>query len=267
MTDVSFMKSEPIGEEIEAPWKPILWARVGSHAFGLATASSDEDYLGIFQVKTEALLGLDNPRQTVVHTDPDWQMHELEKYITLALLGNPTILDLLWVDDYVVMSSTGEELVQLRKEMLSSRVRQTYGGYAMHQIKRARRHTEDPSVPLAGRPLKNMKHTFRLLNQGIHLLKTGELQVRLPNPEDYHALSEVPFEELERLFDERDAELAEVESVLPDEPNRPLLSEWLVVKRREYMDPPEELDRAKDALRTLYRSLGSTPHSFGASQI
>lgn len=249
------LMSQDIQAALSGPWKPILWARVGSHAFGLATASSDEDHLGIYQVKTETLLGLDRPQQTVVHTDPDWQMHELEKYVSLALQGNPTILDLMWVDEYTLVTPEGKELVGMREEMLSNRVRKTYGGYAMHQIKRAKRHVEDPTVPLVGRPLKNMKHTFRLLNQGIHVLQTGELQVRLPDPENYHALSEVPFEELERTFDERDAELAETESVLPDQPNRQLVSDWLVEKRRDMMDTPVELENAKLIIRDLYRHI------------
>jgi hypothetical protein len=138
-------------------------------------------------------------------------------------------------------------------------------------MQRAANKVKDPTLPLEGRALKNMKHNFRLLNQGIHLLKTGELQVKLPNPQEYHALSTVPFEELEARFQYKDEELATIVTDLPDEPNRALLSDWLVEKRREMMGSPaymiEKLENAKDIIRTLYRQMGTTEHKFGSSQI
>ncbi len=71
---------------------------VGSTAYGLAGPGSDVDRLGMFAVRTETLHGLHPPTESVVAVNPDRTLHEVRKYARLALGGNPTVSELMWLD-------------------------------------------------------------------------------------------------------------------------------------------------------------------------
>ena len=116
------------------PDNTILAGMVGSTAYGLTTSSSDVDTLGAYVAPTEKVLGLSGhtyTTNTIVFSapQPDGAFHELGKYCTLALKANPTILELLFLPDYVYCSKVGAELVSLRTKFLSSvAVVNAYGG-------------------------------------------------------------------------------------------------------------------------------------------
>jgi hypothetical protein len=67
----------------------------GSHATNLATPDSDEDWRGVYQVPTRALLGLKPPPETI-EQPPDTTYWELGHFARLCLRGNPNIMELLW---------------------------------------------------------------------------------------------------------------------------------------------------------------------------
>ena len=99
-------------EDLEGYYDLVLVGLVGSKAYGLDHAGSDEDYLGVFQLETSTLLGLGRPHETVTNTHldhpgvPDYTYQELGKFVKLALAGNPTILELLWLDKYVTQPTS-----------------------------------------------------------------------------------------------------------------------------------------------------------------
>lgn len=115
----------------------LLKGVVGSTAYGLNHGGSDIDYMGIFAHDTEEMLGLNEPKDSVVIKDPDTTLHEAKKFVTLALNGNPSVSELLWLDVYEVMTDLGARLVNMRDLFLSApRVRSAYLGYATSQFNR-----------------------------------------------------------------------------------------------------------------------------------
>lgn len=108
----------------------------GSHAYGMATPSSDYDYRGIAIPPISNYIGLldrfeqavDNPSKgshTYMHypegllqddprvdgndptTAPDMQVMELTKFVRLALSNNPSVMETLFTDesDFVICFS------------------------------------------------------------------------------------------------------------------------------------------------------------------
>lgn len=209
---------------------------VGSTAYGLARDGSDEDRLGVFAAPTAAIVGLgwNRHRESIVRHDPDRTLHEAGKFVRLALAGNPTITELLWLDAHTVMSGPGAELVALRHAFLSTRsVRDSYGGYARQQVARLARRGDSFSADTRNRTAKHGRHTFRLLWQGHSLLATGRLTVRLTAAQRDRCfeMGDLAVSDPDRfcaLFDAEDAAMRDVESVLPDEPDTARVEAWLV---------------------------------------
>lgn len=184
---------EPAAQDVTVPGPiaaptpkgTILAGAVGSTAYGLATANSDVDTLGVFVADTREILGLQGAQkteETITSTNPDGAFHEIGKYLRLALKGNPTILELLYLPAHTTRSELGDNLVSIRDHLLSSTaVENAYGGYAMSQAKRLLSRFDEGkrgfgSVPV-NRIEKHGRHCLRLLLQGQELLETGSLTI------------------------------------------------------------------------------------------
>lgn len=163
----------------------MLLGVVGSTAYGLAHADSDIDRLGVFKTPTKQILSLHRPDETKVTKDDlgDMTLHEVEKFMRLCIQCNPTVMELLWLDDYLVQEYAGSQIVQLRSDFLSKRAVDSYMGYAFQQATRLvnRGGTFDPD--LKKRTQKHGRHCWRLILQGRKLIETGELVVRLTESE------------------------------------------------------------------------------------
>lgn len=169
----------------EAPLFTILSGIVGSSAYGLATPESDIDRMGIFVAPTVDFHGLHKPPETHVFTEPDMTFHEAAKWCRLALNGNPSVMELLWLEQYEKIDSHGADLLDIRKSFLSSiHVRNAYLGYAGQQFARLRKRGDGTfSSDTRKRTAKHARHLWRLCEQGLHLYSAGELQIRLKRPE------------------------------------------------------------------------------------
>ncbi|MEY9876939.1 putative nucleotidyltransferase [Streptacidiphilus sp. MAP12-33] len=170
----------------------LLEGVVGSTAYGLAHAGSDVDRLGVFAVPTERLFGLHRPGESMVTTAPDRTLHEAAKWCRLALSANPTASELVWLPDdcYLLRSPLGEELIAIRGSFLSERaVRSAYLGYATQQFRKLSAKEERGEAP-PGRLAKHARHLLRLLEQGVHLHRSGELRIRVEDPERLRAEGE-----------------------------------------------------------------------------
>jgi len=215
---------------------------VGSTAHGLALPGSDVDRLGVFIAPTVQVAGLDwhGSRETHVTSKPDTTMHEVGKYLRLALKCNPTITELLWLpyDLYEVIDDYGAALVGLRRAFLSTGyVRASYGGYARQQALRlAGRPDGTFSSDLRKRTAKHARHMLRLLRQGRQLLATGELTVEVEDPAPYWEVSDMDREKMLEVFEAEDAILHDTVSVLPDEPDRQAVSAYLADVRRTFLN-------------------------------
>lgn len=178
---------------IEVPGVIALQAVMGSHAYGLARAGSDIDTKGVYVATTLAMASLNPPKDTLVHTDPDYEFHELSKFCRLALKCNPTVLELLWRGDYQVMTDDGARLVINRTAFLSrDRVKRAFGGYATDQINRLMKRNDGSfSSTTRGRREKHARHCFRLFEQGRQLLETGTMNIVVSDPERLFAISKL----------------------------------------------------------------------------
>ncbi len=214
----------------------ILQCLVGSHAYGLSTPDSDEDRLGVFVTPTENLLGIFLPAETVDRRDPDICFHEVGKFIRLALKANPTILELLFVDDYEVLTREGQFLIDHRDAFLSQRISASYGGYALSQVRRLQRRSDGEfSSDVKGRYSKHARHCFRLLQQGRELLETGHLTVKVSNPEELMAIGELSPDELSERFEDEFQKHKAIESILPEKPDYDAVNDLLLFIRRLHL--------------------------------
>ncbi|MYS20301.1 hypothetical protein GA0115240_118123 [Streptomyces sp. DvalAA-14] len=212
----------------------LLSGIVGSTAYGLARAGSDIDRLALFAAPTEDLHGLHAPKDSHVSTHPDRTLHEAAKWCRLALGGNPTAMELVWLPDelYEIRTPLGDELIGLRGSLLSARrVRDAYLGYASGQFRRLRDRADGTfGADTRNRTAKHARHLRRLCHQGYELYATGRLSIRVEDPDAYHRFGEevaadpaaaLPMlRRFETLFEE-------TPSALPADPDEPSVEAWL----------------------------------------
>lgn len=166
----------------------ILRGIVGSTAYGLATPESDIDYMGVYMEPQNTFLGLRlvQEKDLTVHKtgeEQDVTYHEVAKFCRLALKSNPSILELLWLPEYDVMTPQGEWIIDSRHWFASAKlVKDAYLGYATQQFKLLERRGDFGS-DMQKRTEKHARHLYRLLIQGFGLYRTGELEVRLTQEE------------------------------------------------------------------------------------
>ena len=120
----------------------------GSRAYGMHTDDSDWDYNGFYLVdKKEQYV---NPRhsfpskfsfKTPLH---EGTIHEMDKALDLIIDCNPNMLELLWRDpsDILVESELGNIIKDYRYDLLCSKARHTFSGYAFSQLKRIKGHNK-----------------------------------------------------------------------------------------------------------------------------
>lgn len=215
----------------------LLAGVVGSTAYGLAHPGSDVDRLGVFAAPTETLHGLRAPRESHVTTNPDSTLHEARKFALLALAGNPTASELLWLTGYEHTTPLGRELVDLRAAFLSAaRVRDAYLGYAEQQVRKLAAHTVDP-----GRRdgvAKHARHVYRLCAQGHELYTTGVLTIRLADPDRFREFGEQVADGdtagARRMLTHYQDRFTADRTVLPDRPDEPAVEDWLRRVRRTH---------------------------------
>lgn len=223
----------------------LLEGVVGSTAYGLAGPESDVDYLGLYVAPTADFHGLHPPlgkMASVVLKDPDRTYHEALKYVQLVMGGNPTVTELLWLEEYTTFQHFGLELASNRLRLLSARrVRESYLGYATSQFMRlVNRGDGSFSADLRKRTAKHARHLLRLLDQGFELYSTGKLSIRLQDPERYHDFGQrVADGDHEIAKDElHKAELRfdRVRTVLLERPDEKYVEHWLRRLRRQFME-------------------------------
>ena len=109
----------------------------GSKAYGLDTATSDTDLKGVYYVPREQFYGLDYEQQLSNETN-DEVYYELGRFVELLLKNNPNILELLATPDDCVLYRH-PIMEQLHTGLFLSRLcKDTFAGYAITQIKKAR---------------------------------------------------------------------------------------------------------------------------------
>jgi len=155
-----------------------LLATVGSRAYGTDNAGSDWDFKGVYVASHARMFSLAGAQQTLTPGQGDMTIYELAHFCKLAAAANPTVLEVLWADQYEA-SVLGDMLRRNRDLFLSKRVLQTYGGYAKSQIKKMQEGTGGSRGADHHKRRKFRLHTIRLLFAGIEALRSGTIAVRL----------------------------------------------------------------------------------------
>jgi hypothetical protein len=226
----------------------LLSGIVGSTAYGLDHEGSDVDRLGVFAAPTAEFHGLCGPRESVVRRSPDETLHEAAKWCRLALGGNPTVLELVWLPGelYEVRTEHGDGLIAIRDSFLCApRVRDAYLGYATQQFTRLRNRMEEGNASFSPdtrkRTAKHARHLMRLCYQGYDLYSTGQLHIRVDNPEKYmefgNLVAEFPekgIEEARKLLARIGGCFDSVSSPLPQSADHTSAEAWLLRVRNDF---------------------------------
>ena len=143
---------------------------------------SDWDWRGVYVAPTSLLL--QEPFGVKV-SETSWMegigsnrvddtSYEIGHFIKLALMSNPSILELLASDHYEIMMPEGLHLQSLLPHMwTASRVRDAFGGYSNNQLTKMISNKD-------GRRWDYAKHYLRILIMGIGLLETDVLSLEVP---------------------------------------------------------------------------------------
>lgn len=124
-------------EEIKSKNLVLLEVISGSKAFGLDTPTSDTDIKGVFYMPKEKYFGLEYISQ-IANESNDIVYYELGRFVELLLKNNPNILELLASpDDCILYKNPIMDRFQI-SDFLSKLCKDSFAGYAMGQIKKAR---------------------------------------------------------------------------------------------------------------------------------
>ncbi len=118
--------------------KLIFKTIVGSQAYGTSLPTSDIDYKGIYIQSQDDILSFRYNEQIEIGKDECY--YEVRRFLQLAQSANPTILEMLFVDDqFIVETTPAFELIREHKaKFLAKKCCMSFGGYAVAQIKKAR---------------------------------------------------------------------------------------------------------------------------------
>jgi len=207
---------------------------VGSRAFGLDTDESDTDRRGIYLPPADLHWSLYGVPQQLENDETEEAYWELQKFLVMALKGNPNILECLYTPLVEHVTPLAQELLDMRDAFLSRLVYQTYNGYVMSQFKRMQADLRNQGKV---KP-KHVMHLIRLLLSGIHVLREGFVPVDVGEHRvQLFAIknSEMPWDEVEawrlRLHEQFDQALEQTS--LPERPDYERANEFLVKARRQ----------------------------------
>jgi uncharacterized protein len=171
--------------EFSLPERTIFLTLHGSQAYGMARPESDVDLRGIaiptapyfhgylrqFEQSEEefprrfdvgGITFLEKIQNLVGRTIPanekiDSVVYDIRKIIHLATLGNPNIYDILWADEscHIIRTKLVEPLLENRDLFLSTKVRWSYSGYAIAQLKRIKLHRQHLLHPPDHKPTRD----------------------------------------------------------------------------------------------------------------
>lgn len=115
----------------------IFEAIVGSTAYGTKVDTSDIDKKGIYLCSIDDLISMGYVDQINVTKDETYW--ELQKFLELCSVGNPTALELLFSDDEFILKTTPQfELIRENKyKFITKKCANSFMNYGYSQIKKA----------------------------------------------------------------------------------------------------------------------------------
>ncbi|WP_207514715.1 DNA polymerase beta superfamily protein [Longitalea luteola] len=143
----------------------------GSKAYGLNTSTSDTDLRGVYYLPKAQFYGLDYIPQ-ISNESSDEVYYELGRFVELLIKNNPNILELL---------ASPEDCILYRHPILnrlhinlflSKLCKETFAGYALTQIKKARGYKKKIVNPIE--PVRKSVLDFCFILQGYHSIPLTE---------------------------------------------------------------------------------------------
>jgi len=135
----------------------IYLVRHGSRAYGTNTETSDEDFKGVCIPTKPYYLGSQAKFEQAELNEPDTVIYEIRKFFNLAAAANPNVIEVLFVEDsdIIHLDSIGEMMLDNRDSFLSKRIKHTFTGYAIGQLKRLKTHRRWIMNPPAAPPTRS----------------------------------------------------------------------------------------------------------------
>ncbi len=115
---------------------------VGSQAWGLANAASDEDIRGCFVAPFEETSGLWDMPDTLQDPAGEASYWEVGKLVEQGLRGDANTLETLWSPLHKKVTPLGEILLARRRMFVSMNILGSFGRYAQSQFKKMARSLE-----------------------------------------------------------------------------------------------------------------------------
>lgn len=114
----------------------VLESVVGSRAWGLDDAHSDEDRRGLFAVPFAWRAGLVAAPTDLVSPDGSAAYWAVEKGVEQALRADPNTLEMLFVSSARARDPIGEEILGAREAFVSREIYGSFARYALAQLRR-----------------------------------------------------------------------------------------------------------------------------------
>lgn len=169
----------------------------GSRAYGLQTPTSDTDYRGVFVAPMDKFYSLSYPEQVNNETN-DITYFELKKFVELLSKNNPNILELLHTPEDCILYKHPLFEKFTAGRFLSRLCKNTFAGYAMTQVKKARGLNKKILNPLPKERKNILDFCYVTVGQGSmeleKWLEKSDLKqeqcglVNIPNMRDMYAL-------------------------------------------------------------------------------
>lgn len=111
---------------------------IGSTAYGTNLPTSDIDIKGVYCQSNSDILGLNYQEQRNI--DKDTTFYEIRRFIDLLGSANPTVLEMLFVDERFInyIHPCFQIVRDQRYKFLTKQCANSFGGYAVAQIKKAK---------------------------------------------------------------------------------------------------------------------------------
>ncbi len=233
---------------MNAEGRTLVTAEYGSRAVGVATGDSDRDLMSVFLEAPRFVTGIESidtvaggtaePGARSTRNDVDTVRYPLRKWARLAAIGNPTVLFLLFVPEYEVLTDEWQRILDIRDAFVSRDAGRRFAGYSWGQREamlglRNKRTNRPELVHRHGYDTKFAYHMVRTAMQGIELMRTGRLVLPL-GEERLAVLRAIRRGELDKdsvldLSNDLDAELerAIADSYLPECADRDVINRTL----------------------------------------
>ncbi len=232
----------------------ILRGLVGSTAHGLHHEGQDDrDEMGVFIEPPEYVCGLRVLDHYVHRTKPegvrsgpgdlDLVLYSLRKFCRLAAQGNPTVLVLMHLPQYITILPLGSDLVAMREAFVSKEAGVRFLGYLVSQRmkltgEKSKRVSRPELVEAHGYDTKFAMHALRLGFEGLEYLRFGRvtLPVAEPNRTTLRAIraGDVSFPDALALIDATAERLRGAVNECERVADRDAINRFLVRAHREY---------------------------------